>query len=429
MCRSYAYNLVGKKLKKLLLQTKLLINMKTTLQKTERLHSLDSLRAIMMLLGLVIHSAVTYGNIDWGPAWVLKDPIATHAFNDYIVAIIHLFRMPIFFLVAGFFGAMLFYERKPLKMIKNRISRIVFPFIVFVILICPTVIFSFIYTRTLFSGIENPLTEALAPFSSINILIPENTFHLWFLYYLTIITFTSVGLGLAMKKTPKLSNYLSKIFSWLIQKPLLRVIVFAGVTVVIYYIMGTYQVATSSKFTLDFNTFFYYLSFYLVGWVLFKSKYLLDSMMKFDWLCTFFGIILFSIYFFTNKSFSYEMHIVIKSIMIWLFVFGIFGLFIRYGSNHSSKMRYISDSSYWVYLIHLSLTAIIPSFIVDWPIHGILKFLFVLISTGTICFVSYHYLVRGTFIGKFLNGRKYSRKSSNIRKSEELINLIPALAK
>lgn len=38
--------------------------MKAQPHKTERLHSLDALRAIMMLLGLVIHSAITYGTID-----------------------------------------------------------------------------------------------------------------------------------------------------------------------------------------------------------------------------------------------------------------------------------------------------------------------------------------------------------------------------
>jgi len=130
-----------------------------------------------------------------------------------------------------------------------------------------------------------------------------------------------------------------------------------------------------------------------------------------------------------TESFGYETQIILKSIIVWLFVFGITGLFIRYGSNHSAKMRYISDSSYWVYLLHLSLTAIIPSFIVDWPIHPILKFLFVLISTGIICFVSYHYLVRGTFIGKFLNGRKYSGKLSDINKTEELSKLKPILDK
>jgi len=124
----------------------------TKLHKTERLHSLDSLRAIMMLLGLVLHSAITYNITDWGSTWSLKDPIATSLFTDYIVDIIHVFRMQIFFLVAGFFGAMLFYERKPLKMVKNRISRIVYPFIVFVFILWPTVVYAFTYTRSLFSG-------------------------------------------------------------------------------------------------------------------------------------------------------------------------------------------------------------------------------------------------------------------------------------
>ena len=399
--------------------------MKVQPNKTERIHSLDSLRAIMMLLGLVIHSAITYGNVDWGSTWSLKDPIATSSVNDYIVDIIHVFRMQIFFMVAGFFGAMLFYERKPLKMIKNRISRIVFPFIVFVILLWPTIVYAFVYTRSLFGGSSNPLSDALAPFSSIEILIPNSTFHLWFLYYLAIITFVSVGLGLLFKRIPKVSNYIANIFDKVIQKPILRVIIFASLTVIVYLIMGTSQVATSNSFIPDFNTFIYYFFFYLVGWVLFKSKHLLDTMMKLDWVCTILGTTLFTVFFFMNESLGYEIIIILKSIIVWLFVFGITGLFIRYGSNHSAKMRYISDSSYWVYLLHLSLTAIIPSFIVDWPIHAILKFLFVLISTGIICFISYHYLVRGTFIGKFLNGRKYSRKLSDIKKAEEFSKLKP----
>lgn len=403
--------------------------MKVQPNKTERIHSLDSLRAIMMLLGLVIHSAITYGNVDWGSTWSLKDPIATSSVNDYIVDIIHVFRMQIFFMVAGFFGAMLFYERKPLKMIKNRISRIVFPFIVFVILLWPTIVYAFVYTRSLFGGSSNPLSDALAPFSSIEILIPNSTFHLWFLYYLAIITFVSVGLGLLFKRIPKVSNYIANIFDKVIQKPILRVIIFASLTVIVYLIMGTSQVATSNSFIPDFNTFIYYFFFYLVGWVLFKSKHLLDTMMKLDWVCTILGTTLFTVFFFMNESLGYEIIIILKSIIVWLFVFGITGLFIRYGSNHSAKMRYISDSSYWVYLLHLSLTAIIPSFIVDWPIHAILKFLFVLISTGIICFISYHYLVRGTFIGKFLNGRKYSRKLSDIKKAEEFSKLKPVANK
>ena len=62
--------------------------MKTQQSKTERIHSLDSLRAIMMLLGLVLHSAITYGVIDYGAGWSLKDSGATHLSNDFIFGFI-----------------------------------------------------------------------------------------------------------------------------------------------------------------------------------------------------------------------------------------------------------------------------------------------------------------------------------------------------
>ena len=107
--------------------------MKSQLRRSTRIYSLDSLRAIMMLLGLVLHSAITY-EVYENSAWSLKDSI-THISNDYIVSLIHTFRMQIFFLISGFFGSMLFYERKLLKMIKNRVERIVFPFIVFIFLL------------------------------------------------------------------------------------------------------------------------------------------------------------------------------------------------------------------------------------------------------------------------------------------------------
>ena len=160
------------------------------------------------------------------------------------------------------------------------------------------------------------------------------------------------------------------------------------------------------------NVFLFYLFFYLIGWILFKSKHLLNTMMKSDLLCVVLGLIVFSIHFFMGETINEitPLKLLIKSITIWLFIFGITGLFIRYSSNYSARMRYISDSSYWVYLLHLPLTMIIPAFIADWTLHPILKVLIVVTSTTAICFLSYHYLVRWTFIGKFLYGKKYSIK-------------------
>lgn len=62
----------------------------------------------MTLLGVVLHSGVTYTVADLGSAWSLKDPDTRNVAFDLLGGFIHSFRMPVFFVVAGFFGALLF---------------------------------------------------------------------------------------------------------------------------------------------------------------------------------------------------------------------------------------------------------------------------------------------------------------------------------
>jgi glucans biosynthesis protein C len=37
-----------------------------------------------------------------------------------------------------------------------------------------------------------------------------------------------------------------------------------------------------------------------------------------------------------------------------------------------------------------------------------------------VCFVTYHFIVRSTFIGKFLNGRCYSRSLKDIKLDQKM---------
>ena len=387
--------------------------------KTERIHSLDSLRAIMMLLGLVLHSALTYNVTFHGEAWALKDPETTHIFSDYLVFLIHSFRMPIFFVVAGFFGSMLFYERQPMQMVKNRISRIVFPFVVFLFLLWPLTIFAFGYTDAVFSQVENPFKTALGSLSNFLDFIPKTTSHLWFLYYLALITGVTVLLALLLKNLPKWTQRITKSFDWLIQRPFARVLFFSVLTFLLLTILGTAMVDASISLIPDLNTFTYYLFFYLIGWVLFKSKHHLGTFVRFDWIFTVLAVILATIQGLTIQNTGLapngnsSLLTLYSSVIVCLFMFGLTGHFIRYTSKHSVRMRYISDASYWVYLIHLPLTAILPAFIWKLQLPAVVKFLIVLSITAFICFSTYHYLVRSTFVGKFLNGRKYPRKIVN----------------
>lgn len=383
------------------------------LNKTERLHSFDSLRAIMMLLGLVLHSAGPYIYREYSE---IKDPRSTNYTIDYLVDLIHSFRMPIFFVVAGFFGALLFYERSPLKMIKNRTSRIVYPFIVFLFILWPFFTFTYDYTLLIFSGSADAFRIALSKISY-GTLIPQNTMHLWFLYYLLYFSLASFCLGLICKQLPSfLSRSLNQLFNWIIKKPILRILVFAGITCIVFVFTGNTSIYYSPSFWPHLFIFVQYFIFYIFGWFLLLNKHLLTAPMHFDWICTILGFIVFVIqilipdHFIMSKSHAFYLDTILSSIIVWLFIFGITGLFIHYGNKNSVRMRYISDSSFWVYLIHLPFTILIPGFICEWTLSAYLKFLFVLIITTTVSFITYHYLVRPTFIGNFLNGRKYPLK-------------------
>jgi peptidoglycan/LPS O-acetylase OafA/YrhL len=142
--------------------------------------------------------------------------------------------------------------------------------------------------------------------------------------------------------------------------------------------------------------------------------------MQYDRLFTILGLGIFTIYFLVDRTeFSNALHASIRSLTCWFFIFGFTGMFLRYFSKHSPLMRYVSDSAYWVYLLHLPLTAFLPGLIGGWDVPAILKFTIVASGTTFICFFTYHYLVRSTFIGEFLNGRKYSRKLADIKTLEE----------
>lgn len=96
-------------------------------------------------------------------------------------------------------------------------------------------------------------------------------------------------------------------------------------------------------------------------------------------------------------------------LVMWLLVLGFVGMFHSWCDRPSPLSRYLADSAYWVYIIHLPVLFQIELWIADqsWGWGGIPKFLVYNVVATIVCFASYHYLVRSTFIGRALNGRTY----------------------
>jgi peptidoglycan/LPS O-acetylase OafA/YrhL len=93
----------------------------------------------------------------------------------------------------------------------------------------------------------------------------------------------------------------------------------------------------------------------------------------------------------------------------WCWVLGLIGAAARFLDQPSARWRYLADASFFVYIMHLPISYLLSALVMRWPAHWAFKFIFIVGLTTAITFTMYHYLVRSTFIGTFLSGRRYPR--------------------
>ena len=108
----------------------------------------------------------------------------------------------------------------------------------------------------------------------------------------------------------------------------------------------------------------------------------------------------------------------LQSIFAWGMCFGSMGLFRALLTRENHTIRYLSDSSYWLYLAHLPLCIAGQAVISQWPLPVWVKLpLFSLVLTAFLL-LTYQFLVRYTWIGRLLNGpRQRPRKTPPLSQS------------
>jgi peptidoglycan/LPS O-acetylase OafA/YrhL len=130
-----------------------------------RRHDLDALRAVAMLLGILLHASLAYVP---GIPWAVQDTQPAPWLGLLFLAI-HGFRMPLFFLVSGFFTAMLWQRRGPMAMLAQRYKRVFVPLVLGFCTLLP--LFDWVVTHapgaaaagapTVPAGPASPLTAAI----------------------------------------------------------------------------------------------------------------------------------------------------------------------------------------------------------------------------------------------------------------------------
>ena len=155
--------------------------------ETRRYYDLDALRALAMFLGITLHAAIF---VLPSPEfrWPIHDAAASGDLTyKLVISAIHGFRMPIFFLMSGFFSALLWQRRGMSAFLEQRLKRVGVPLLVGCFTLIPATVWLLKLIadqRNMYTEIYDQLTVLVTPFIFIG-----QMGHLWFLWYLLIITF------------------------------------------------------------------------------------------------------------------------------------------------------------------------------------------------------------------------------------------------
>ena len=387
----------------------------------ERLHALDALRAFALLLGIILHATVSFIATPTR-FWIIQDthPSTTLALLFFVI---HVFRMTTFFLMAGFFAHMGLHRRGVWGFVKDRMQRIALPLVV----AWPIVIAALLVVINWAAGFPNggPIPGA----TKWPVLPRFPLTHLWFLYVLLEFYAAMLLLrsGVArLDRSGRFRTFADRLIAQVMRSPLAPAILAVPIGIAFSLDptwVGWFGVRTpdGSLFTnlqalIGFGTAFGF------GWLLHRQIDLLRILEK-RWL----SHLAFAIGFIAISFLAFSPGLLdVRSIpisvdtmrlagaafyalAIWTTTFAAIGLALRFMSGFSPTRRYLADASYWLYVIHLPIVIALQVAVsqIDW--RWPIKFAAILVVGLPVMLASYQLLVRYTYIGIVLNGRRFRR--------------------
>ena len=352
---------------------------------------MDALRAFAMIMGVVLHSCMFYLE-DAGPklAYEMTGDKASTPTSDFLGMIfmfIHSWRMPVFFLIAGFFARLVVHRRRISGLLKNRFVRILVPLIVV----------SLVY-------------NIIFQFGALN-----QTHHLWFLHDLIWMYTLLLIIRLSSKIMPSMISRIDWIFESTTRLWLLMILLipttFTGRPLFFNFIFTNIGIP-GPFFTLGF-------SYFLIGWFMHRNTHILDSLSRVWRMHALIGLVTYGVFVtimvaVLSDNFDEDsagglwiLGMLIQPVVTFLLVMAFIGGTQAIFQRSNKVVSYFVDSSYWVYLLHLFVVFFIGGEIIKTtnpnPLVGAGVNIF---ATTLICMVTYHVLVRYTPIGWVLHGKK-----------------------
>jgi glucans biosynthesis protein C len=378
-----------------------------------RLHALDAVRAFALLAGVMLHATLSFLPDFGATGWPIADrsPSVPLAVTFYVI---HLFRMTLFFTIAGFFARLLLHRVGTREFIRNRAMRIAVPFVVGWATVIPLLLVAIAWA----SRAAQPVTIAVPPPPPLAVPLT----HLWFLYILLLLYAFTLGVRATIRRIDTagaigvaIDSAIDILARWSLLPLALAMPVFGAFLSMADWLRWfgiptpdqslVPPVAAAVAFTTAFT----------FGWFLHRQTHLLQIMER-RWALhlTIAIIITVACLLIVGPSPDFSGHSTrfvvwyagLYALGSWTWTFAIVGIALRFFSVERARMRYVADASYWIYIAHLPVVFLLQAALVTLPWHWSAKFMLIMAVALPILFASYHVMVRRTVIGKVLNGRR-----------------------
>ncbi|UDF04461.1 acyltransferase family protein [Asticcacaulis sp. AND118] len=394
----------------------------THLMQTEegaRFHALDAVRGGALFLGVVLHAGLAYMS---PPAWIVNDPSGDAAVGPLFFTI-HMFRMSLFFLLAGFFARLLYQKRGAMGFAVDRLKRVAAPLGIFWFPVLAAII-----TVAIMAALKaNPsLAHQPAPPPP---PLTVGTFpltHLWFLYMLLLLYAVLVplrGLLAFIDSGGGLRRAADSVFRGVLKSGAAPIVFGLPLWLVIQsqpqwqHWLGIPTPDTGLIPNIIAITG--YATAFIAGWCLNRNADLLETLHK-QWLINLISAIAFTVaaQWLGGRQAEMEagawraLYAGAYVLGLWTWSLGLTGMAVQCLNRPSRFWRYVADSSYWVYLVHLPFVLVLQYLLLDLAAPYFVKLPLAVFATLFLSLLSYQLLVRYSFIGAILNGRKRpSRKA------------------
>ncbi|WP_066658261.1 MULTISPECIES: acyltransferase family protein [unclassified Sphingomonas] len=398
---------------------------------TVRLHALDAVRGGALLLGVAFHASLSF--LPGPKIWMVRDAAEPLIGSFFIVS--HMFRMTLFFVIAGYFGRMLLERRGVAGFVRDRGKRIVLPLFLFWPFVLAGIIAAFIWGAVVMNGGMPPANQPPPPPPTVA-TFPLT--HLWFLYVLTLLYLAALAMrsvfGLIDRKGMAAARIADPIIATAIRygaaSVLLAVPGFVALVKLPVWMPAAGIPTPDMGLIPNAAALAAYATAFGFGWMLHRRPILLGQIAA-RWALHLIGAILLSgcllwdrggLPFFAPEPDPTKRVLLAGAYMIasWTWTLGLLGAALRFLDAERRWVRYLADSSYWIYLVHLPVVMAAQILVFPLALPGLVKFAIVVLGASLILLASYHLLVRHSFVGRWLNGRSMPRRQPRAMEAQTI---------